>query len=307
MLRVIVTASIAWNVHAAEVLPTELAYLSNLTGNQEELVDAVRRFDRQQQALIQWDRDLLTEYSNDGKDDLATGKVEDLRARVALIRSAWKYVLDHYPNNAKANNYYGELLYDHLQDPAGAVQLWLLATRLDEKYALPHNNLALHFVHNGSIDSGLRHLGKALELDPKNPDILYNGAQMYLNFFPRLERQFEFNKEKLYKEAMRMSRDAAKFAPNDFDIVQDYAVNFFAAQNFGVEPDWTEAALAWQNARAVAPGDEQKFYTLLNEARAWKRAGKPANAVEPIQQALALKPESDVAQRLLDELRSPAP
>jgi tetratricopeptide (TPR) repeat protein len=263
-----------------------LAHLANLTGDQEQLVEAVRRFHRQQLALVDWDRRLLTDYSQDGQDDLALTKVQDIRKRVALARDAWRYVLDYYPNNALANNYYGELQYDHLGDPAGGVQSWLLATRLDDKLGLPHNNLALHYVHAGQIDTGLRHLGKALDLDPKNPDFLYNGAQFYLNYFPRLEKQFEFKKVKLYKEAMRMSRDAAKYAPGDFQIVQDYAVNFFAAQNFGVEPDWNEAAAAWQKAQALAPGEEEKFYTVLNRA-------------------LAIRPESDVAQRLLGELQSP--
>ncbi len=284
-------------------LPSELAHLVTLAGDEAQLVDAMRRFDRQQQALLDWDRELAQGLADAKEEPLAAGKIQDTQRRLQLLQQGWKFVLSYYPNNAQANNYYGELLYDRLGDPNGGLQLWLLASRMDDEYALPHNNLALHYVHNGSIDRGLRHLGTALKLDPKNPDILFNGAQLYLNFFPRLEQQFDLKKDKLYKEAMRMSRDAAKYAPDDFQIVQDYAVNFFAAENFGVEADWKEASEAWQRAWALARTDDERFYSLLNEARTWKRAKQNEKSAAALDRALALRPDSDVAKRLLEEVR----
>jgi tetratricopeptide (TPR) repeat protein len=110
-------------------------------------------------------------------------------------------------------------------------------------------------------------------------------------------------KDKLYKEAMKMSKKAADLAPDDFDILQDYAVNFYAAENFGVEVDWSEAAEAWRRTLPHARTEGEKFYVLLNEGRAWIRTAKPQNAVKPLEDALAMDAGSDAAKQLLAKAR----
>jgi tetratricopeptide (TPR) repeat protein len=175
---------------------------------------------------------------------------------------------------------------------------------MDEDLAMPYNNLGLHYFHSGDYDRGLTNIGKALDLEPENPDFLFNTTQIYLTYFPQIEKEFGMDKEKLYKEAMRMSKDAAKYAPNDFQILQDYAANFYAGENFGVEVNWSEAALAWQQALPMAPSDADKFYVLLNEGRTWKFANQPGKAAEALNKALVYEPDSRVAKQLLEELAS---
>ena len=91
-------------------LQGDLEHLEKLSGQPEALVDGARRFDLQQKALIQWDLELIEEYSQEGKADLAATKRDDIRRRVMLMRQAWEYVTAHYPQNARAQNYYGEFL-----------------------------------------------------------------------------------------------------------------------------------------------------------------------------------------------------
>ncbi|MCH7909691.1 MAG: hypothetical protein IIB38_08755 [Candidatus Hydrogenedentes bacterium] len=99
---------------------------------------------------------------------------------------------------------------------------------------------------------------------------------------------------------MRFSKDAARYAPNDYVLLADYAVNFYAAENFDIEADWLEAAKAWETARAKATSVQQRFYTWLNEARVLGMAGDWRRAGERSGEALKLRPDNESAQALLD-------
>ena len=286
---------------AAATLPDELAHLEELRGNEAALVEAVRRFAEQQHGMIAWDRQLMADYVREKDEALAETKRADMQRRLQLIETAWRYVLAHYESNARAHNYYGEFLYDYGQDPLGGVRQWNLAVSANPKLASPHNNLAIHYFHTGMYDQGLRHLGQALELEPKNPDFLYNAAQLYLTYFPEFERKYDLTREELFKQAIRMSRDAAKFAPEDFVIAKDYATNFYLGEQFELKVDWEEAARAWQTAYALAPNDDEKFFALLNEGRVWLRANNRVKAQEALQKAQTFQPDSEVVQSLLAE------
>lgn len=282
-------------------LPGELVHLQVLVENPRELVDAVRRFDLQQQKLLEWDGDLARKHAAAGQRDLASIQAEESSRRKALIERAWVFTLQYYPNNPRANNYYGEFLYDYRGRIAEALQKWLLATRMNEDFASPHNNLGIHYFHVGDYDNGLNHLGKALKLDPKNPDFLYNLSQMYVIHFPQIRQKYKMSEKELYREAMRLSKKAAKYAPDDYEIVKDYAMNFFAGANFGIEVDWGQGAEAWVQARALSRNAQDRFYCHLQEGRAWIRADESARALASLNEARAFEPDSVVVQNLIHE------
>ena len=284
-------------------LPEELAYLEALASDQAELVIVVRRFDLQQQGLIDWDRALIEEYMLEGKRDLAATKQAGIEKRVGLIRTAWAYVTERYPNNARALNYYGEFMYDYGREQTRAVQNWRVAVQLDDKLAAAHNNLGIHYFHTGDYRKGLDHLQRALVLEDDNSDFLYNMSQIYLVFFPQVGEMLDLPKEKLYKEAMRMSKKAVELAPDDYDVLLDYATNFYAGEQFNVEIDWEAAAHAWRQARAQASTNVQIFFTYLNEGRAWIRSDKKENAIEALDAAAVLRPDSRVVEQLLTKAR----
>ncbi len=284
-------------------LPEELAHLEVVSSDQAELVSVARRFDLQQKGLIEWDLALIGEYGLEGKRDLAATKQAGITKRVDLIRTAWVYVTERYPNNARALNYYGEFLYDHDQQRAKAVQKWRVAIKLDDELAAAHNNLGIHYFHIGDYRSGLDHLQRALDLEDDNSDFLYNMSQMYLIYFPQMGEMLDLPKEKLYKEAMRMSKKAAELAPDDYDVLLDYATNFYAGEQYDVEVDWEAAALAWRQARAQASTEVQTFFTYLNEGRTWLRSDKKENAIEPLDAAAELRPDSRVVEQLLSKAR----
>ena len=284
-------------------LPEELAQLEVVSSDEAELVSVARRFDLQQQGLIEWDLALIGEYRLEGKRDLAATKRAGIKKRVDLIRTAWVYVTERYPNNARAVNYHGEFLYDYDQQRAKAVQNWRVAIKLDDELAAAHNNLGIHYFHTGDYRNGLDHLQRALDLEDDNSDFLYNMSQMYLIYFPQMGEMLDLSKAKLYKEAMRMSKKAAELAPDDYDVLLDYATNFYAGEQYNVEVDWETAALAWRQARAQASTKQQTFFAYLNEGRTWLRSDKKENAIEALDAAAVLRPDSRVVEQLLIKAR----
>lgn len=290
-------------VQEPRALPEELAPWAKLLNQEQLALDTLRRFDVAQQALMDWDLELASDLYTAGDRDVAQTKFEDARHRADVVRRAYEEFLKWYPNNARAHTYYGELLYDRFGEQAGALQNWRLAVQLDSKLSLPLNDLAIHYCHAGDPERGLRYFEQALKLDPDNPDYLYNGAQFYLTLAPHVKRRNKWDDKRVYREAMKFSRRAAQLKSNDYELWEDYAVNFFAAENFGVEPNWKEAADAWKQARARADRPDRIFYTWLNEARTAVRGKDRKRAVACLEEALRLHPESRVARQLLEEIR----
>ena len=212
--------------------------------------------------------------------------------------------LRHYAENARVRNFRGNIFYDNFEKQVDAVKEWHTATSLDSSYAEPFNNLGMHYFHTGRYPLGFQNMDKALDLDPDNPDFCFNMAQNYLIFGPEVEKKRGWSKKRVYKEAMKLSKQAVRSAPDDYQLLEDYAVNFLAAENFGVKANWKDAAKAWETAREHAPSKVKLFYTWLNEGRMWKNLNKEKEARRCFEAALELVPDSDIVAKLIEELDS---
>lgn len=283
-------------------LPPEVAHLEEIE-DEKEAVDAMRNYQLVQETLVQWDSELATQYMDGDEEALAQAKAEDLRRRLQAVKAGWEYLLERYPDNPRVHNYYGEYLYDHTRDQPGGIQHWLQAVALDDAFAPAHNNLGVHYLHTGSVRLGLQHLHTAIETDPNHPDYLFNITQAYLNYRRDVQRWYEKDQKKVYEDAMEFSRRAAELASNDLEIVQDYAVNFYAAENFDVAPDWSRAAAAWDNVIAIAVKPMDRYYAILNKARVMIRMKKWPEAIALLEQCLEIEPESEVVTSLLTQCR----
>ena len=316
-IALLFTASSAWPEEPTAAVPAPSpapqaaqeefdirARLDALVADEQAAVDTLRQYDRMQLLLIEWDQERAESHAADGEKELAQSCIVSLKGRIQTVREGYEHLIERFPNNARLQNNYGEWMYDQVGDQAKAIVAWRMAAGLDGEYGAPQNNLAIHYCHVGDYAMGFRYLERALKLDPKNPDYLFNGAQIYLVHGPQVAEYHEWNKKKVYREAMKMSKLAAELQPNDYTLRQDYAVNFNAAVNFDVEVNWREAAEAWRAARGAARTETEIFYTWLNEGRAWIAANKRAQAEKCLTQSLAIYPDSDVVQRLLDRLRA---
>ncbi|HPK00002.1 MAG TPA: tetratricopeptide repeat protein, partial [Candidatus Hydrogenedentes bacterium] len=220
-------------------LSPELAHLEALSGNPALLLKMVRGFDRLQCELANWDMELAEELALSGDTELAEEKMEQARKRLALVEEAYTYVLERYPDNGRALTYYGELIYDYQGDHTKALMLWKKAAALNPELGDVFNNLGIHYSHAGDLSRGLDYFDKALKCEPNNPDYLYNLCQTYLTQFPAVAKRKGWSLKKVYSTAMKMSKKAAELG-DDYELVQDYAVNFFAAENFQVKADWRQ-------------------------------------------------------------------
>jgi len=301
------TGLILWlaaaSVYAGVEIPEELKFLEPVLANEESVIREIRTFERAQKAAADLEIESAREANRAGKSEDARAKQAAAQQRFQLVRRAYELALSYHNDSARLHNYYGELQYDVFGDFPSAVKEWSLASMLDDKLSGPLNNLALHYFHSGNYAMGLEHLDKALELDPRNPDYLFNLAQVYLIHTPQIAELRDWTPKKVYKKAMTASRKAAKLAPNDYETVVDYAVNFFAAERYGVRVNWRRAAKAWQTARPLARNETETFYTWLNEARVWIAAKKDEKALSCLNVALKLHPESEVVQELLRRVR----
>jgi len=279
--------------------PDGLAHLEANVANPEQFASDVRAYHTMELGAIALLQAELASRETPPTPERVQAIREDIAQRVSRLRNVYVTALNQHPENARLRNYYGELLYDTLGEYAGALKEWNLALTYDEDCHQAMNNLSLHYFHEGRYDIGLQYLDEALKRDKKNPDYLYNMVQMYMVHFPEVERLRKWKRSKVYKEAMKLSEQAVKYAPEDFDIVQDHAMNFYAAENFGVDPDWEDAAEAWEAARARAQKQPELFNCWLNEGRVRLRGEDYAEAVRCLEEALKLNPESEVCQELL--------
>lgn len=275
----------------------ELEALKPFLETEQGAVDAIRNFDKAQSALAEAANGRIADAQT---EEEAMKLQEEVRYRNGLVRSAYETGLAHYPANAQLHNYYGEALYDKLGEHDAALRAWHKAIGLNDKLSNPYNNIGLHKFHTGDYKGGLDYMDLALKLDNKNPDYLYNMVQLYLIHGPQVAQLRQWEKPRVYREAMRMSREILKLQPGDFHLTQDYATNFYKAEEFGVEADWKEAAEAWAKARKLTDRQDLVFFTWLNEARTWLRAKQFEQAAACAQEALKLMPESPAAKTVLE-------
>lgn len=281
---------------------TYLDPLKALEGDEQAFVDQLwvmgdAAFDRIDELRQQLGRGMVAPA-----DIPATEREIELCAR--QLAALAEYGAMRYSHNARAINFQGNVLYDIMGKQMEGVKAWLTAVSLDSKYSNPYNNLGMHYFHTGRYPLGFQNLDKAMELDPKSPDYCFNMAQNYLIFRPQTAEYRGWSDKRVFKEAMKLSKKAIKLAPEDYELLEDYAVNFQAAENFGVKADWREAVEAWQAARKHAPSNVDLYFTWLNEGRAWRELEKRDEALRCFREALALRPGSEIPERLIAELEA---
>jgi len=279
-------------------LPKEMEHLRELASFPDELVEEAYQYHRTQVKSISDELDSLRR----NRVALTNLKKAQLQEQANNIEKIWQFVLTKNPENARAHNYYGELLFDFLANQTDGLQHWIRASQLDPNYASPQNNLGLAMFHSGNYKKGYEHLKKALDSDPKHSDYLFNMAQMYMTHFPQLGDILGKTKSQMYKDAMKMSEKAAKYAPDEYEVVYDYANNFFAADRFDVKISWTTAAKAWQKVIPLSKSKDELFNAHLNQGRTWLKANQGTKARSAFKEALNIDPDSRVANQLYNQV-----
>lgn len=221
-----------------------------------------------------------------------------------VVDELYKEGIQKFPSNVRIYDSYGAFLYDYKKDLFNAVALWEKGYKLDETDASICNNLALHYFHIGEYDKGWKYLQEAIKHGEKEANIFYNSAQIFILYREQIQERTGWDKEKIYKKAMEYSEKAVKINPNDFELMKDYALNFFTAVQFGLPIDGKKSAMIWEKARKLARNDDEVFYTWVNEGRAWLAINELKRARECLAEALKIRPDSVVVKNIITQIDS---
>lgn len=270
-------------------LPAELKPVEQALTNEEHAVVTVRALHLEKRRFAQEVEGKKLTWA--GTEEEFNVLYQEAVRGLQIAKQGYELALASFPKNAALHNYFGELLYDELGEEPAALREWNLALSLDPEHSAAYNNLGIHLLHVGQYKEGLRHLDRAIELDDENPDYLFNLVQAYLAHLPDIEKIRGWKKEKVCKEALKLSKKAAHLSPDDFSLLRDHALNYFVVANYDVDINFKDAVKAWQDARAKAPRQDQVYESWLHEARMWMKAKDGAEALRCIGEARKLKPE----------------
>jgi tetratricopeptide (TPR) repeat protein len=304
LVQLFLCAALAAQMGAPPELPPALRGLSSLLEEPEKFTDTLREIDKRDKKRVQTLLDRTQMLDPAGQQAEIDALIAEAGAIMDTVRAAYEVGLYHHAENARLRNYYGELLLDGYSDEQQAALAWREALTADPKLAAAHANLGMYLCAKGNTDMGLPHLDEAIDLEPGNATFYYNLSRVYLLRRDDAAATRGWDQVNLYKRAMEASKKAVEMAPHDFEFLQDYAVNFFAARDLDIQPDWDEAAKAWQRARAHAPSLASVFFAWLNEARAYVWAGDRARAEQSLLQALRIRPDHPDATAMLEGLRA---
>ena len=283
--------------------PVELDVLREDLDDQKRFERRARAFEKLHVVIARGYYLQARQLEEKGETEGALAASQKAQHHLQTAKKAYDMGLATFDRSAVLHNYYGELVHDFFGRPNEAAQHWRRAVQVDSGLARAHGNLGMYAMHNGMYAMGMTSMDRALELEPNNPDFLFNMAQVYLAHFPHIMQVRKWDRAKVYREAMKLSARATRFAPTDFDVLRDYALNYFVGEEFGVNVKWRNAARAWAEARKHARTDAERFNAWLNEARVHNRNNDKRRARECLERARAIWPDSPIVQQLIDDFR----
>src|SRR5690606_29458494 len=195
-----------------------LAGLTDVLQDEALALDTARAIDLEQRALAASEEGRAQRFAMEGRDEEARRLAASARERYGAILQAYRLILERYPDNAKANNYFGDALFDFVGDEAKAVVYWTKATERDPEFAPPWISLGNHYTHAGQYAEGLKTFERGIAADPESPEGYFHLVQAYLIYWPDLGKLLNKTGPELFTEALAMSEKATTLAPNDFEL-----------------------------------------------------------------------------------------
>lgn len=185
-----------------------------------------------------------------------------IRDRFKPVREAYEDFLKRNPNHVRGRVAYGSFLGD-LGDEEGAKVQWERALELDPKNPAIYNNLANVYGHSGPVKKAFENYAKAIELNPREPTYYHNyGTVVYL-FRSDAKEHFRISEEEVFAKAFNLYSNAMWLDPGNFPLASDVAQTYY-----GIKPLRTDEALkAWTNAFNIARDDIEREGVQLHFAR----------------------------------------
>jgi tetratricopeptide (TPR) repeat protein len=185
-----------------------------------------------------------------------------IRDRFAPIRTAYEDFIRRHPDHARARVAFGSFLND-IQDEEGAQEQWEKALALNPKDPAVLNNLANLYGHIGPVKKSFEYYTKAIELNPREPVYYHNFGTTVFLFRKDAMEFYSITEQQVYDKALELYSKALKLDPTNFPLASDVAQTYY-----GIKPLRLEDALkAWTNTLALAHDEVEREGVYLHFAR----------------------------------------
>jgi tetratricopeptide (TPR) repeat protein len=263
------------------------AALSNLvqqtTGVSVDVPDPNDPVEQQYRRLLQADDEAQEEadkWIRDNQEFAAKGaglSREELNRRIrnrfTPVKEAYEDFISRNPKHVRARIAFGSFLND-LNDEDGAKTQFEKALELDPKNPAIYNNLADIYSHSGPIEKAFEYLDKAIELSPQESVYYHNQGTVVYLFRKESAAYYHLTEDQIFKKAFSLYSNAMRLDPDNFPLASDVAQTYY-----GIRPMKTEEALnAWTNAFKIAHNDVEREGVHLHFARVKMGDGKFSEA-----------------------------
>jgi tetratricopeptide (TPR) repeat protein len=192
-----------------------------------------------------------------------------IQERFEPVRKAYEDFLERHPSHVEARIAYASFLGD-LKDEESAQEQLEKALALDPKNPAIYNNLANICGHIGPIKKAFEYYAKAIQLNPLEPVYYHNfGTTVYL-FRTDAKEYYGIDEQQVYAKAFGLYSNAMRLDPMNFPLASDVAQTYY-----GLKPLPTDTALqAWTNALRIAHDEIEREGVYVHFARVKLLAGR---------------------------------
>jgi tetratricopeptide (TPR) repeat protein len=191
-----------------------------------------------------------------------------IKDRLAPVRKAYEDFLKRHPNHAQAHLTYGCFLNDR-QDETGAKEEWEKALDLDPRNPDVYNNLAGSYSEVGPASKAFEFYTKAIDLNPNQPLYYHNFASTMYVLRSRAMTHYGINEQQVFARIIELYSNSVRLAPTNFTYASDLAQTFYSMRPFPADG----AANAWSNALRTARGPANREEAYLQLSRVNMIAG----------------------------------
>ena len=229
--------------------------------------------DTAQAEVDKWIRDNIA-FTRQGAGLPAPELNRRILARFEPIRKGYEEFIKAHPNHVDARLAFGSFLNDLHEDDAAREQ-WEKALQLDPKNPAVYNNLANVYTHDGPVTNAFAYYGKAIELNPLEPLYYRNLSDAVYAFRHDSMAYYGLtNEQQVFDKALELYRKALKLDPENFPLATELAQTYYAIKPLRAD----EALGAWTNALALAHDELEREGVYLHLARLKMVAGRFAQA-----------------------------
>lgn len=217
--------------------------------------------DRAQETADRWIRE-NQEFASRGAAIPNAELNRKIRDRFDPVRTGYEEFIRRHPEHALGRIAYASFLGDMGDEDGAQTQLEKVLT-IDPKNPAVYNNLANIYGHSGPIKKAFEYYAKAIDLNPREPTYYHNlGTAVYL-FRSDAKEFYGITEDAVFAKAFGMYSNAMRLDPQDFPLASDVAQTYY-----GITPLRTDEALrAWTNAYGIANDEVEKEGVQVHFAR----------------------------------------